>query len=282
MGSERTPVPGVPGTRTRPKSATKRRKAAPNAEGCDKDMSGRERQTTQHADCMFCQYRDRSEWCVLDEQDLKLLDSAKVTREYLPGEIIYHEGDSCDGIHCVHSGMVGVRKSDAEGNSILLRLVYPGDTLGYRSFLGGGAHRSSAEVLKPSTICFIRRHVVRALLDRNPALGIQFLRHATKDLAEAEDKILHNATLSVRARFFHLLLVLKERYGTHDEDGSLRVELPLSRQDMAAMIGIRPESMSRTIRQVEDDGIARFAGRTVHIFDIDSLMQELEMATNGR
>ena len=114
------------------------------------------------------------------------------------------------------------------------------------------------------------------MIDKNPTLGHRFLSRAIKDLEEAEDKFMESVTLSVRARFAHLLLILKDRYATDVEDGSISLELPLSRQDLAAMIGIRPETMSRTIRQFEDDGIAHFSGRTVHVPRVASLLDEFE------
>lgn len=227
--------------------------------------------------CFTCQTRGKTEWCVLTDDELAVVDQGKVCREYMPGEVIFHEGDDCRGVHCIERGLIGVRKMDANGNEILLRISHPGDTMGYRSFLAGDDHNNSAEALEPSVLCFIDGSTVQSLLEINPALGLRFLRHAAQDLNAAEEKVLQSATLPVRARFAHLLLVLKERYGVVDDNGSMDLELPLSRQDMAAMIGIRPESMSRTIRSFEDDNIARFSGRRVHVPDVKSLYQELEI-----
>ena len=114
------------------------------------------------------------------------------------------------------------------------------------------------------------------MLEKNPTLGLRFLRRAARDLGEAEDKFLQSVTLSVRARFAHLLLVLKDRYGDDSKVENIAIDLPLSRQDMAALIGIRPETMSRTIKQFEKDGIARFSGRRVSILHLDKLMDALE------
>ena len=226
--------------------------------------------------CFTCQARGRTEWCVLTEEDLALVDQGKVCRWYLPGEVIYHEGDECHGVHCIESGLVGIRKMDAGGNEILLRLSQPGDTMGYRSFLAGNDHNNSAEALEQSVICFVGGTTVRSLLEHNATLGLRFLKHAARDLEDAEEKVLQSTTLSVRARFAHLLLVLKDRYGVTGEDGALDLELPLSRQDMAAMIGVRPETMSRTIRGFEEDNIAHLSGRRVHVARIEDLMRELE------
>jgi CRP/FNR family transcriptional regulator len=226
--------------------------------------------------CFDCQYRERSQWSVLGADEMELLDRTKICRRFDPGEVIFHEGDPCTSIFCVMDGLVGIRKTDAEGNSVLLaRMATAGDTLGYRPFLANEAHRGTAEPLKPSTICTIDGKAVHELLLHNPSLGLQFLERAVKDLGEAEEHYFQTVTLSVRARFAHLLLVLKEQYGKTAADGGLSIELPLSRGDLAAMIGARPESMSRTIRKMEDEGIAKFAGRTVHVPRIDQLINEL-------
>jgi len=50
----------------------------------------------------------------------------KQSREYLPGEVLFHQGDACKELYFFEHGMVGVRKVDAEGNSILLGVTFPG------------------------------------------------------------------------------------------------------------------------------------------------------------
>lgn len=228
------------------------------------------------ANCFTCQTRERSEWCVLSDDELKLLDKGRRTRDYVPGEALFHEGDPCHGIYCVESGLIGVRKSDAEGNSVLLYLVAGGDTLGYRALLADQDFGASAEVLEPSRVCHIDTAVVRSLLQQNPALGLRYLKRVSESLGNAEEKILHNSTLSVRARFAHLLMVLIDKYGDRPDHGGTEFILPLARHDLASMIGTTPESMSRTIKKMEDDGIAFFSGRSVRIPDLETMVQEFE------
>jgi CRP-like cAMP-binding protein len=232
--------------------------------------------TGRHGNCFSCQVRPRTEWCALSDGDIKLIADAKLERDYAPGDVLYHQGDPCTGVYCIQSGLVGLRKVGADGNSVLVRLAQPGDTIGYRSFLAGEEHKMSAEVLKPGQICFIDRAVARKMLDVKPELGLRFLKHMAEDLDAAEDKFLQSTSFDIRARLAHLLLVLKDRFAAEEKDGALRMELPLSRQDMAAMIGVRPETMSRAIRKFEDDGIAHFSGRTVQVPDVSVLFDEID------
>ncbi|MDJ0950880.1 MAG: Crp/Fnr family transcriptional regulator [Alphaproteobacteria bacterium] len=226
--------------------------------------------------CSVCHVLQRSDWRVLAGDDLAILSSGVAMRHYRAGETIYWMGDANRGIHCVSSGLVGVRKIDAEGNSVLLRLGYPGDTLGYRSFLMGSEHKTSAETLEPTALCHVRPETVAQLLERNPSLGLQFLRRASDELEQAHHAIFQSVTLSNRQRFVHLLLVLARRHGRPRPDGSRTIRLPLSRGDLASMIGTRHETLSRIIGRLEADGVANFSGRLVHVPKLDALAEELE------
>lgn len=228
------------------------------------------------ASCFTCQSRDRSEWCAVEGNDLRMLNQVKVANLYQPGQIIFYQGNPCLGVYCIEAGTVAVRKTDAQGNSVITRLAHGGDTLGYRAFFGGGPYQSSAEALTPTKVCFVDKAAVRHLLDHSPAVGSAFLKHMAHDLEAAEVAKLLDATLSVRARLAHLLLVLRERFGSVDSEGVLTIELPLSRQDVAAMIGTRPETVARAVRSMEDAGIAQFSGRTVKVDDLDELLDEIE------
>ena len=227
-------------------------------------------------DYFTCQTRDRTDWCVLSDDELKLLDEGKMSREYPPGEVIFREGDPCTGIHCVEGGLIGIRKLDASGNEILLRLNQAGDTMGYHAFLAETDHQNSAEALDSSVVCFIDAPTVRTLLEQNPSLGLRFLKHAAEDLKAADDKLLETVSQPVRARFANLLLVFKDRYGDVNEKGEMTLKLPMSRGDLAAMIGAQPETISRIIRVFQEDGVARFTQREVYVPHIDKLLRELE------
>lgn len=227
--------------------------------------------------CFSCQNRQRSEWCVLNEKELDQFSRSKSVREYSAGEFIYHEGDTSNGVYCLEDGLVGLRKYDVEGNATLVGIVGPGRTLGYRSFLVGGSHVTSAEAVRSCRVCFIDSKAVRDLIGQNPALGYQFLRRVAKDLGHATERYHQGLTLSVRDRFVHLLLLLNRKYGQVTEEGEMVIDLPLSRQDLAALVGTRPETLARTIRKLEEDGLAYFKGRQVVAPHAESLFSELDL-----
>ena len=225
--------------------------------------------------CFRCQWRERTEWCVLAPDDVAVLNDRKITTLYEQGQFIFRQGEPCNGIYSIVSGAVVIRKSDAHGHAVLVRMRHEGETMGYRDFFSGEIFTTSAEALQRTQVCFIEKRSVRTLLDRNPSLGLGFLQRVASDLQGVEESLLMSAALT-RTRMAHLLLTLKDRYATAQDDGSLTMRLPLSRQDIADILGSRPETVARIINALETDGVARFSGRNVIIPDLDPLLDEIE------
>lgn len=213
---------------------------------------------------------------MLDDEDRASLNDSKTNSTFLTRQLVYNQGDTCTGIYCIVSGLVAIRKADEHGNTVLVRLSYPGETIGYRDFFANEAYSTSAEILEPAQLCFVERKAVRSLLHRNPSLGLSFMKKVSSDLEAAEETILQAASHSVRVRFAHLLLTLKDRYATVQDDGSMKMRLPLSRQDIADILGSRPETIARVIHILEKEEVAFFSGRTVVIPDLDPLLDEIE------
>jgi CRP-like cAMP-binding protein len=230
----------------------------------------------RNVSCFTCRNKEGTEWCVLEPKQLEILDRAKITKTYREGESIYHQGDPCLGIYCVESGNVSVRMTNAQGGSKIVRFVHPGQTLGYSDFFAERGYRGDAVCLEPTTICFIPKEPLKAALHHNPNLGLAFLNHATLDLQEADSLSMNQALYPVRTQVAHLLLNLKDNFGTVGDDGVIEITLPMSWQDVSELIGARPETVSRAVHVLIDDGVIDATGRKVIIRDLDKLFDEIE------
>lgn len=213
----------------------------------------------------------------LDDQQLSRISRSAHRREYRPGETIFDMGEPSRGLFCVSAGAVAVRKLASGGQSVVLSLAYPGEILGYRSLLNGGHYKTSAEAIEPSVVCRIDHASVTDVLRQNPDLGLRLLNRAAREVEDAHNAILDYATLSNRCRLLRLLVEMSGRHSRPDTDGSLLLDLPVCRRDLAAMIGTRQETLSRIIGRIEEEGLASFSGRRVHVPQIDPLLRELEV-----
>ena len=224
--------------------------------------------------CADCATRDTTEWQVLGDDELESIDKCKRMIHCEPGETLFSQGDPGNGVYCIQSGLIGLRRVDVNGNSVLIRLSSAGSTVGYRTFLTRETHVNSAEALTASVLCYIPRPRVEQLLKANPLLGERFLQHFCDDAAETESDYVRSLTMGMKSRFLHLILIFYERFGYRDEDGNAIVELPVKRGELAELVGVRPESISRLIDQLQSDEIMCFNDRRVQFSDVDEILQQ--------
>jgi CRP-like cAMP-binding protein len=223
---------------------------------------------------MECPCLGTTEWGVLGERELASINKSKRMITCEPGETLFSQGEPGNGVYCIRSGLIGLRRVDANGNSVLIRLATEGTTVGYRTFLTREAHVNSAETLTASVICYIARPKVEEVLKANPLLGERFLQHFFDDAIETENDYVRSLTMGMKSRFLHLMLVFYQRFGYQDEDGNAVVDLPVKRGDLAELVGVRPESISRLIDQLQSDKIMRFKDRRVQISNVDEVLQQ--------
>jgi len=130
-------------------------------------------------------------------------------------------------------------------------------------------------VIKPSIICHIERATLVPLLQNNSKLGFQFLKQAAIDLGDAEEDFIQSFR-SAKARLAHAILSFRRQYSKQSSQNKLEIELPLRRNDLAAMAGIHPESVTKVLRVFKREGIAELTDHTLKISNIDQLFSELD------
>ena len=223
------------------------------------------------AECPFCA---RTEWDALELPELERLDKARRTEHYNPGDTLFFQGQEGNGVYCIRSGLIGLRRVDSNGNSVLLHLVEQGNTVGYRTFVTHEPHSNSAEVLSPSQVCYFSRPQIEKVLQSNPRLGEKFLQHFTRDAVETENSYVKSMTMGMKSRFLHLMLEFYERYGYTDKKGDVVVDLPVKRGELAELVGVRPESISRLIDKLQTDDVMHFEQRRVRFTDLARVRTE--------
>ena len=191
-----------------------------------------------------------------------------------PGETLFSQGEKGNGVYCIKSGLIGLRRVDVNGNSVLVRLSTPGTTVGYRTFLTKSPHVNSAEALTSSVLCYISRPNVDKFLKANPLLGERFLQHFYDDATETENDYVRSLTMGMKSRFLHLILVFYERFGYQNENGNAAVDIPVKKGEIAELVGVRPESISRLIDQLQTDKVMQFKDRRVELTDIEAILEQ--------
>lgn len=223
-------------------------------------------------ECEACPSRLLGVFCTLEGDDLEEFTQHKTTNTYKKGQVIFYEGNQAYGIYCILSGRVKLYKSGMDGRQQIVRIASPGDIVGYRSLFAEEPYHATAEALEDATICCIDKNSFFPVLAKNPALSLNIIRKLSKELRQAEDLATSIAQRSVRERMAELLLMLKETYGKPSRRGFV-IDLHLSREEMAEMIGITQETAIRLLSEFKKDGIIDVQERDITILDFKALVE---------
>lgn len=222
--------------------------------------------------CTKCENRINSILRDLAGPDLESLDSTKACYVYKKGQTIFSEGIPPTGLFCIHSGKVKVFKTGSQGREKILRFAKSGDVIGYRALICGEPATVSAAALEESVICCIPQEVFFNLMRADGGFSMRIIRLLTDELTRAEQEIIHLAQKPVRERLAEALVVLKQTYGTEEEDDSV-LNVRLTREELASMVGTAIETLVRTIGEFKKERLIATEKKKIRILDLPGLIR---------
>ena len=189
------------------------------------------------------------------------------------GAQLYSAGADVSQLMVVHTGQVKISRATLSGHEQVIRVLGPGDFIGESTFLTGTRPDHAAEALVATQLCVFRHADLGRLLERHPSIGLRMLQGVSRRLDETEARLASVLTGDVRSRVADYLLSLPAA-PAHDDaaDGAVDVVLPLAKKDIASLVSTTPESLSRQLRRLTDEGvIAQPARDRIRILDVASL-----------
>ena len=232
---------------------------------------------TQHHPCGNCARYAGSIWQPVASSSVSVLARGFTRRALQRGQALFHQEEDNRGVFCVSRGLIVLRAHHEDGRSTLLRLAYPGDIIGYRSFLEGRPHRTEARALLPSRVCTVATRDAQQVIGGNPGVMARLTSHCILEIDRNHDRIIAAATISNQERLAGILTRLMQAHG--EVRGShIRMKLPLSRRDLADLIGVQTETVSRLFKRLQKEGQFRVSGREIEM----PLPMESSQAAGGR
>ena len=207
----------------------------------------------------------------LHEKELLKLADHKHTRTYQKGEVLFYEAMEPFGVYCIASGLVKLYKTDTNGKQTILRIAKKGALLELRAVLSNQNNSSTGEVLSEGEVCFIDRATIYSLVQRNSGLSSDIMKNLCEQISVYEDKINSLAKDSVRERLARLLLDLKKNFNNKMKRETSVIEVDLSREEMAQLIGTATETLIRFLSEFKTDKLIAVDGRRIEILDEQKL-----------
>jgi len=166
---------------------------------------------------------------------------------------------------------VKLSHSGDDGREQIIRLVKAGDIMGYKALLSGERYTATAIALEDVQVCFIPKDLFLAVLQKDAALSFEMMRILSSELRKAELKITHLAQKPVRERLAETLLFIHETYGLESDGQTLNVRL--SREEIANLVGTATESAIRLLSEFRKEGMIELEGKKIRLLNMNSIIK---------
>ncbi len=207
----------------------------------------------------------------LPTEDLASLTQRAIKQSYKKGETVFKEGAFPAGIFFINAGKVKKFRVDQEGREQIIYIANRGELIGYHAILAEDFYPDSATTLEESIISFIPKEDFLQALEHSAVLTRRLLKTLSHEFAVLANSISLFSQKSVRERLALQLIVIREKYKVNFEPG-MAVEINMSRDDLAGLVGTARENVVRVLSEFKKDGILETKGRKIIVLDISKLV----------
>ena len=210
----------------------------------------------------------------VQEPDLKKIREIAVDKFYNKGRSVFSEGDEGTGFYVVADGKVKIYKVSMDGKEQILHIYGPGSPFGEVAVFAGKNFPANAATLLKSHLLFFPRAAFVELISKNPSLSLNMLAMLSMRLRQFTIQVENLSLKEVPGRLASYLIYLAEEQGAEE-----RVSLPVSKGQLASLLGTIPETLSRILTKMSVSGLISVNGCEIELLDLTGLAG---LAENGK
>lgn len=211
----------------------------------------------------------------LDLPDLEQLAGAVSRRTFNRGDAIMHKEDEGKSLFIVESGSVRVYIPSLQGADLTLAVLSAGDFVGDLSLLDGQPRSASADAMEDTSVLVLERADFIDLIRSRAAAAMAVMTVVAKRLRDTDEMAADLAFLDVAGRLAKKLLEMASSHGIDRDDGTL-LDVSITQEQLANMIGVTRESVNRNLARFRDEGLISSQGRRIIVHDPEALRLRCE------
>ncbi len=201
----------------------------------------------------------------LSRKVLEKIAEVHVFRDFKKGETIFTPHDEEKYIYLIEKGEVEIYQLSDEGKKIIIERLSPGGIFGNTSLAPDISIEVEdfADAISDVRLCVVKKSDFVKILKEYPEVALNLIQELGEKLNEADSKIRDLALANAEIKLIHELIRLSKKHGEKTND-SLRIEDRLTHEELAGMIGVSRETVTRAIQELKEKGII-YLDKTRHI-----------------
>jgi CRP/FNR family transcriptional regulator, dissimilatory nitrate respiration regulator len=180
---------------------------------------------------------------------LSKLASQTTLKHYRKGSILFNHGDNTEYFYIINSGWAKLFRNTSDGQEALIGLAKSGDIIGELNF-NQITHLFSAEIIHDSEILLLPYHLLIDGIRKNGAFALTILKALNSNINLLELQKEHASTMNSAQRIACFILRLCK-----EEQKNIKVKLPCEKTLIASYLGMKRETFSRGLHELESVGI---------------------------
>jgi len=208
----------------------------------------------------------------LDGEKLVEISKLVITKSYKKGEIIFFEGDLGESLYLVNSGKVKLIKMVESGEEQIINIVKTGDIFAEVVLFDDGNYPATAITMEDTEVGIINGRDIEKLMYRIPEIALKILKVMSKRLRRAQQRIRNLGLKDTTSRTASALVYLAQEHGIGDET-KVEINLSLTQQELASLIGTSRETVSRTLNKFKDDALVSVSRQKIVIKNLAGLKE---------
>lgn len=211
----------------------------------------------------------------LTQAELAQITQDMIERHYLPGDIIFHEGDAGQLFYLVKSGQVRIFVNGLDGSETSVILMgSPGQMFGELAVIDGLPRSATAVAMHDTILYTLTREAFSAHIRTIPQFSLNFLQELSTRLRYNTRQMDSLASLGVPQRLARKLLELAQNYGQARADG-VTIHITLTQTDLASLIGATRESTNKCLRDFRQQQWIRISQGVITLLDPEALRAQV-------
>jgi len=214
--------------------------------------------------------KDMAVFSRLDDRELKLICENSSEKIYKKGELIFLEDDNIQKLYMLVEGRVKLTMLSPEGKEKVMTILQGGDLMGEISLFDHDTHPLTAEVIEDSRLLIISRSALENIIMEYPAIAIKIIEALAKKTRLLTSQIKELVFKNASGRLAGLLKRFSFDFGV-EKNGGILIELVLTHNDIANLLGLSRVTVTKTINNFIDKGIIKIYKRKIFVKNQEKL-----------
>jgi CRP/FNR family transcriptional regulator len=222
-------------------------------------------------DCLSCKLCSGGFFCHLPKSVMEAFQPIKFTLAHPAGATLFVEGQTCRGIYILCKGRVKLSASSKDGHTLILKVAQPGEVLGLNATISGIPHETTAETGQPCQLNFVKRDDFLRFLTEHGDACMHAAMQVGRECQQAYQQLRSFTMSSASERVARLMLDW-----SRDESGMATahgIKVALTHDEIAQIIGMSRETVTRTLATFRKQHIAELHGSTLLIQNMSAIQK---------